>query len=65
MAYKRQVIIMEYERGWGSRIDDIELYADDIAAKKRVEEFNSYNTAKTAPDWYMIAELGNIVDVPD
>ncbi len=47
----------------GSRIDDIELYDSDELALKRIEEFNSYNTAKEAPDWYMIASLGEIVNV--
>lgn len=63
MAYKRQVIIMEYERGWGSRIADIELYDDEYSAKQRVKEFNNRNTATSAPDWYMIAELGDIISV--
>lgn len=47
----------------GSRIDDIELYDSDELALKRIEEFNSHNTAKKAPDWYMIASLGEIVNV--
>lgn len=61
--YKRQVIITEYERGWGQRVDDIEYYDSDEAALKRIKEFNANNTENTAPDWYMSASLGDVVDV--
>lgn len=49
----------------GSRVDDIEYYDTDADAKKRIEEFNSKNTKETVPDWYMVAVLGDVVEVSD
>ena len=51
-----KIAVYEYERGWGSKLDDwmVCLTVEDVEDFK--EEFNSYNTEKTAPDWYMIAE---------
>lgn len=51
-----QVDIMEYERGWGSRLDESIYFDNEDEALKYVERFNSANTAPTAPDWYMVAE---------
>lgn len=63
--YKRQVIFVESERGWGSKVDSVEFFDNDEAAKKRVEEFNKRNNLSQVPDWYMYAELGSIVDVDE
>lgn len=63
MAYKRQVFLIESERGWGSKVDEILYFDNDQLAKDYIKEFNSKNTANSAPDWYMRAELGSIVDV--
>jgi hypothetical protein len=49
------VDIMEYERGWGSRRDEVKVFDSADAAYKFQEEFNSENTADAAPDWYMVA----------
>lgn len=49
----------------GSRVDDIEYYENDAKAKERIESFNSKNTSETVPDWYMIAVLGDVVEVED
>lgn len=54
---------MEYERGWGSKVESIEYFDNDEDAKARVSEFNSHNTATEAPDWYIVASLGAIVDL--
>lgn len=54
IAYR--VDIMEYERGWGSKLD-VTLYFDNEAeAREHVRKFNAHNTAKEVPDWYMVAE---------
>ncbi len=53
MAYK--ATIMEYERGWGSRIDEVREFDTETERDNFIKEFNSYNTAETAPDWYMVA----------
>lgn len=46
---------MEYERGWGSRVDEVKHFPSEEEAKQFAEKFNSQNTAATAPDWYMVA----------
>ena len=52
-----QVDIVEYERGWGSRIDETLYFDDEAEAKKYVKDYNEkYNTAPSAPDWYMVAQ---------
>lgn len=50
-----RVTIMEYERGWGSRVDEVKYFPSEKEAKQFTEKFNSQNTAATAPDWYMVA----------
>jgi hypothetical protein len=51
-----RVDLMEYERGWGSRVDEILYFDTEAEARKHCDDFNAKNTAKTVPDWYMIAE---------
>jgi hypothetical protein len=54
-----KVFIMEYERGWGSRVDEVKEFPTREEAVKFANEFNSRNTEKVVPDWYMVAEVGN------
>jgi hypothetical protein len=54
IAYR--VDLIEYERGWGSRIDETLYFDNEAEARKYCEDFNAKNTEKTVPDWYMIAE---------
>jgi hypothetical protein len=54
---------MEYERGWGSRIEDRYLFPSEESAKDFCKAYDAkYNTSKTVPDWYMtqqyIGEVG-------
>lgn len=51
-----RVDIIEYERGWGSRVDEAVYFDNREEAIKYCDDFNSKNTAKEVPDWYMIAE---------
>lgn len=56
-----RVDIIESERGWGSRVEDSKYFDNEAEAKKYVKKYNDqYNPdmgkAKTAPDWYMIAQ---------
>lgn len=54
MQYR--VDIIESEAGWGQRIDET-VYFDDLEeAQKFVTRFNSSNTAKRTPSWYMYAD---------
>lgn len=55
-----RVTIIESERGWGQRVDEIKIFDGPNAkedADKFVNEFNAKNTSKTVPDWYMYAEI--------
>lgn len=51
-----RVDLIEYERGWGSKIDETLYFDNENEAREYVSTFNSKNTAKEVPDWYMIAE---------
>lgn len=57
-----RVELMEYERGWGSRIDERKYFDNIDEAVSYIEQFNSTNTEKTAPDWYMIAQGPYLVE---
>ena len=50
------VVVREYERGWGSKIDEIKSFDSMMEALDFQKKFNSYNTEKYVPDWYMVAE---------
>jgi hypothetical protein len=54
VAYR--VDIVEYERGWGSKVDETLYFDNEAEARKVCDDFNAGNTAKEVPDWYMIAE---------
>lgn len=51
-----KVNIVEYERGWGSKVDEIKYFDNEVEAKQFCKEFNARNTELIAPDWYMIAD---------
>lgn len=53
-AYR--VDLVEYERGWGSKLDETLYFDNEAEARKYCEDFNSKNTDLLAPDWYMIAD---------
>lgn len=50
-----KVAIIESERGWGQRVDEVKEFKSYEAAKKFQIEFNSPNIEEYAPDWYMVA----------
>ena len=52
-----KVALIESERGWGSKVDEIKEFSTLEEANEFIEEFNSKNNEKSAPDWYMYAEL--------
>lgn len=49
------VTIIESERGWGQRVDEVKRFDTLADAEAFVKEFNSGNTELVAPDWYMVA----------
>lgn len=59
---KIKVIIIESERGWGSKVDETKMFDTLEAAQKFVKKFNEPNEkdwkkTKTVPDWYMQAQI--------
>jgi hypothetical protein len=53
-AYR--VDLIEHERGWGSKVDEVLYFDNEAEAREYARSFNAKNTAKEVPDWYMIAE---------
>lgn len=55
---------MEYERGWGSRREDQYLFPTEELALEFCRKYDEkYNTASSAPDWYMRQEYQGRVNV--
>ena len=52
-----KVALREYERGWGSRLDEVRSFDTLQEAETFVREFNSKNDHEHAPDWFMTATL--------
>lgn len=50
-----KVTIIESERGWGQKVDEVKQFESYKEAKQFQIEFNEENTALVAPDWYMVA----------
>jgi hypothetical protein len=51
-----RVDIIESERGWGQKLDETLYFDNEPEAREYVRKYNSQNTAKETPDWYMYAE---------
>jgi len=51
------VEIIESERGWSQRIDDVKVFKTMADAAKYVKEFNTLNDKPNVPDWYMYARI--------
>ncbi len=63
MNVKYQVVIIESERGWGQRVDEIRHFDSLKLAEQFVEDYNAANTLPRTPDWYMFARLEGLVDL--
>lgn len=55
---KVRVVIVESERGWGTKIDEIKYFDTKEEAEKFCKEFNKDNPTDHVPDWYMQASIG-------
>lgn len=51
-----KVEIWEYERGWGSRLDEVKEFKTQPEAVQFQKVYNSKNTEAIVPDWYMVAK---------
>jgi hypothetical protein len=54
-------VIIESERGWGQKIDEVKEFKTEKARDKFITKFNARNNEPTTPDWYMYAEKGKDV----
>lgn len=52
-----KVLIIESERGWGQKIDEVKEFETRELALKFINNFNASNNLSDAPDWYMYARL--------
>lgn len=51
-----KVVIIESERGWGSKVDEVLYFDNEAEARQYVRDYNDkYNPPGPAPDWYMLA----------
>ncbi len=53
---KHRVNIIESERGWGQKIDEVKTFDTKDEALAFCNKFNERNNEDTVPDWYMRAD---------
>lgn len=63
MPYVYRVTIIESERGWGQRVDEVKDFLTPEDAEKFVTEFNKKNDLPYVPDWYMVASGPDMIKV--
>jgi hypothetical protein len=54
--YRWRVNIIESERGWGQKVEDVKFFDDEQSAIDFVTNFNKDNNLDYVPDWYMFAD---------
>jgi hypothetical protein len=54
-----KVHIIESERDWGQRLDEVREFATEEEREAFIKDFNKDNTLPYVPDWYMFARKGN------
>ena len=52
-----RVEVIESERGWGQKVEDVLYFDTQSEAEKWVKEYNSKNDSIDVPDWYMYARI--------
>ncbi len=53
-----KVLIIESERGWGQKVDEVKTFATYEEGQRFCSEYNEkYNPPGPVPDWYMYAVL--------
>ena len=52
-----RVVIIESERGWGQKVDEVRYFDNLAEAEAFVKKFNAGNNLGVVPDWYMYAEI--------
>lgn len=51
-----RVDIIESERGWGQKVDEIKYFDSAESALAFCKEYNKVNNQSVTPDWYMVAK---------
>lgn len=51
-----KIPVLEYEAGWGNKVDDFMVCTSIEDAQKFKMEFNAKNKEQKTPDWYMVAQ---------
>lgn len=60
--FRHRVNEWEYERGWGSRLEDVKYFKSKDDAVQYCKSYDDkYNTLSSAPDWYMKQEYVGMV----
>lgn len=54
---RTRVTIIESERGWGQKIDEVKYFDTHEEAVEFCKNYNSKNDSATVPDWYMYATI--------
>lgn len=57
--FKFKVAIIESERGWGSKVDEVKEFDTYKEAIGFINAFNKDNNKDVIPDWYMVAKSVN------
>jgi hypothetical protein len=57
MSKKIKVEIIESERGWGAKVDEVKEFDTLKEAEAFIKEYNAQNHEPEVPDWYMYARL--------
>ena len=56
-----KVTYTEYERGWGQKkFAEPKLFTTAKEAYEEERRFNSQNTAKETPEWYVVANVTRV-----
>ena len=55
MPERHKVVIIESERGWGSKVNDVLYFDNEAEARQYVTDYNKDNPTDHVPDWYMMA----------
>lgn len=56
VSQRHKVEIIESERGWGQKIDEVKYFDTKENALSFCKEFNASNDKDCVPDWYMRAD---------
>ena len=52
-----KVHIIESEKGWGQRVEEVLEFPTLEEAEEFCKKFNAENSEPDAPDWYMYARI--------